>query len=109
MITARVLLLALASIGPGHGAPPRWDFPRPGSYLCPAVLLQASGVDEALDFSAGLHVVASFDGTILPDDMVRTLHQRPLHTIDGVHTVSLEIVNRTTDGENHSSRLPAGT
>ena len=116
--TVPLLLLRVGLVCSAAG--PLWQLPAPSTELCSKVLFHASGVEVALQRYPELKVAVSLDGEFLhvpnPLGHLRTdtlaasepgvpsaaQNAAPWFTINnvknGMHAVSLELVNRTTHG-----------
>ena len=115
--TVPLLLLRVGLVCSAAG--PLWQLPAPSTELCSKVLFHASGVEVALQRYPQLKVAVSLDGEFLdvpnPLGHLRTdtlaasepgvpsaaQNAAPWFTINvknGLHAVSLELVNRTTHG-----------
>ena len=90
---------------PAAGRIPQWIYPTEDSQICDKVLLQSVGVEDTCQ---GLELVTVVDGNSLPAYLVLGPHPQTLFfTGDGfhTHTLSLELVNRTSHGAHLLSAL----
>ena len=76
---------------------PLWQLPAPDSKL---VLLLASGVTSALARYPGLNVVVAINGQNMLAGIALSTEPTRVFLPDGLHSLSLELVNRTTDSAN---------
>ena len=78
---------------------PVWLLPEAGSLLCPDTILLVSGLQSALERYPGLFPAADLDGNSLNSlDMLESSNPTYVSLSSGLHTLSLELINKTTDG-----------